>query len=150
MLYCLCFIRSTPPYDPLCDRECNWEALSRPISHPNTGRSSQPPCSTLCDCGAIVSKKTFKTSEKNIKRNGGRDSQLRPRLRLNSQRNGVTKVPRLSSRLLLEKRACRGVLVCFRTRSIATRERYLQLRGPLSTGLFELPPVDLAHGTAKF
>ena len=29
---------------PLCDREFDWEVLpSRPISHPRTGRSSQPP-----------------------------------------------------------------------------------------------------------
>ena len=28
---------------PLCDSECDWEALSRPISHPPTGRISQPP-----------------------------------------------------------------------------------------------------------
>ena len=28
---------------PLCDRECDWEALSLAISHPHTGRSSQPP-----------------------------------------------------------------------------------------------------------
>ena len=26
-----------------CDRECDWEALSRPISLPRTGRRSQPP-----------------------------------------------------------------------------------------------------------
>ena len=26
-----------PLEDPLCDRECDWEALSRPISHPHTG-----------------------------------------------------------------------------------------------------------------
>ena len=30
-------------WDPLCDRECNWEALSRPSSHPPTGRITQPP-----------------------------------------------------------------------------------------------------------
>ena len=28
---------------PHCDRECDWEALSRPISHPGTGRSSEQP-----------------------------------------------------------------------------------------------------------
>ena len=27
------------------DKECDWEALSRPISHPHRGRSSQSPCS---------------------------------------------------------------------------------------------------------
>ena len=32
-----------PREDPLCDRACDWEALSRPISHPHTGRRSQPP-----------------------------------------------------------------------------------------------------------
>ena len=34
---------SGPLWKPLGDRECDWEALSRPISHPRTGRSSQPP-----------------------------------------------------------------------------------------------------------
>ena len=28
---------------PICSRDCDWEALSRPISHPHTGRSSHPP-----------------------------------------------------------------------------------------------------------
>ena len=32
-----------PLEDPLCDRECDWEARSRPISLPCTVRSSQPP-----------------------------------------------------------------------------------------------------------
>ena len=32
--------RSTP-----CDRKRDWKALSRSISHPHTGRISQPPCS---------------------------------------------------------------------------------------------------------
>ena len=30
---------------PLFDRERDWKALSRPMSHPRTGRSPQPPCS---------------------------------------------------------------------------------------------------------
>ena len=29
--------------NPLCDRKCDWEGLSRPTSHPHAGRSSQPP-----------------------------------------------------------------------------------------------------------
>ena len=36
-----------PLQGPLCDRQCDWEALSRPISHPNTDRGSQPPRSKL-------------------------------------------------------------------------------------------------------
>ena len=30
---------------PLRGKECDWEALFRPVSHPHAGRSSQPPCS---------------------------------------------------------------------------------------------------------
>ena len=70
--------------------------LSRPISHPRTGGSSQPPRSKPLggaqpsDSGAIVSKKPIKTSAKQ-KRDRGRDSQPRPRPRLSSQPQGATK-----------------------------------------------------------
>ena len=51
---------------PLCDSERDWEALSRPISLPRPGKSSQPPRSKPlrraqpCDSGAIVSQTPLK------------------------------------------------------------------------------------------
>ena len=47
---------------PLDRGGCDWEALSRPISHPRAGRSSQPPRSwplgglNRAIAGAVVSK----------------------------------------------------------------------------------------------
>ena len=67
----------------LCDRHCDWEALSHPISHPHAGRSSQPPRSK--PLGRLYSvENPFKAKQK---RDRGRDS----RPRLNSQPQGATK-----------------------------------------------------------
>ena len=83
-----------PQQDPFCD------TLSRPISHPRTVcRSSEPPCSAQPrDGGAIASETFFKTSMKQ-ERDGGHDSQPRPRPRLNSQPQGATK-PSKSTQLI--------------------------------------------------
>ena len=69
-----------PQYDPLCDiAEGDWEALSRPISHPHTGRSTQPPRSkplrglNRSIVVLLVSKTHSKTDAKQ-KRDRGRDS----------------------------------------------------------------------------
>ena len=59
--------------------------LSRPISHPNTGGSPQPPRSKpLGGLNHAIVENPFKTSAKQ-KHDRGRDSQPRPRPRLNSQ-----------------------------------------------------------------
>ena len=88
-----------PPHPLNCHRTPSaigsaiWAALSRPISHPHTGRSSQPPRSKPLKRlnSAIVAQKTIsvknpsKTSAKQ-KHDAGRDSQPHPRQRLNSHR----------------------------------------------------------------
>ena len=87
MLYYLCFTPSTAIGPTVCDRECDWEALSRPISHPRTCRSPPPRSKPL---GAIVPETLLKTNAKQ-KRDRDRDSQPRPHPRLNSQPQEGTK-----------------------------------------------------------
>ena len=69
---------------------CDWEALSRPISPPHTGRSSQaphpkPPRELNHVRGAILSTTPLKQTRKNRGRN-------HPRQRLSSQPQGATKL----------------------------------------------------------
>ena len=78
---------------PSCDRDCDWETVSRPISRPRTGMSSQPPRSKPLrglNC-AIVVLKTLLNQRRN-KNTIEADSELCPRPRLNSQPQGATKV----------------------------------------------------------
>ena len=98
MLYYLCFTPSgLDRYrTPSAIGSAIGEALSRPISHLNTGGSPQPPRSKPLwgaqprYSGAIVSNTPSKKSTKQ-KRDRGRNSQPRPRPRLNSQPQGATK-----------------------------------------------------------
>ena len=101
MLYYLSSTLSTA-IGPLCDRECDRAAPSRPLSriHALVGvlnRLSQ------FNCAIVVQKclNPFNTSAKQ-KRNRGRNFQQRPGRRLNSQPQGVTKsVPALDMKMLL-------------------------------------------------
>ena len=73
-------------------------ALSRPISLPRTVRSPQPPRSNKPLRGlnratvALLCLKPLANKARNKKRDRGRDSQPRPRPRLNSHPQGATKV----------------------------------------------------------